>query len=97
MKAAGRVRNWKSLSQWLLGYFNIKHDHGSDEDCLKAVVEAFLLGEGRYQPSWRRLIFSLDAADESHLSDQIRSYGERVQGESTCMFESGVSCVYMCE
>ena len=67
----------------------IQRQHESDKACLKAVVEKFLLGEGLYLPSWRRVIFSLDEANESHLADQIRSYGEPVQGESTC------TCVYL--
>ena len=70
---------------------NIQHQHDSDEACLKAVVEKFLLGEGFYQPSWRAVIFTLDKADESHLADQIRSYGEPVQGESACT----IVCVYL--
>ena len=60
---------------------DIQHQHGSDEACLKAVVEAFLLGEGDYQPSWRRVIQALHWANESHLADQIKSYAEPVQGE----------------
>ena len=59
----------------------IQRQHGSDEACLKAVVEAFLLGEGHYQPSWRRVIHALHKANESHLADQIKSYVEPVQGE----------------
>ena len=59
---------------------DIQHQHGSDEACLKAVVEAFLLGEGD-QPSWRRVIHALHQANESHLADQIKSYAEPVQGE----------------
>ena len=93
-----RVRDWKDLGGKLVGLvkrMNIQHQHDSDEACLKAVMEKFLLGEGLYQPSWRRVIYSLDWADESHLADQIRSYGEPVQGESTCtcVFESGNTCV----
>ena len=86
-----RVRNWGDLSVELLGLLKdiIQRQHDSDEACLKAVVEKFLLGEGCYQPSWRAVIYSLDEVDESHLANQIRSYGEPVQGESTC------TCVYL--
>ena len=63
---------------------SIKHQDDSDEACLKAVVEKFLLGEGLYQPSWRRVIYSLDMKDEVQLADKIRSFGEPVQGECTC-------------
>ena len=93
LKEVERVKNRRNLSRELgINIPSIQHQHDSDEACLKAVVERFLLGEGRYQPSWRAVIFSLDWADESHLADQIRSYGEPgepVQGESTC------TCVYL--
>ena len=63
----------------------IKRQHVSDEACLKAVVEAFLLGEGSYQPSWRRLIHALHncKAGESHLAEKIKTNAEPQQGE--CM------------
>ena len=35
----------------------IKRQHIYDEACLKAVVEAFLLGEGEYQPKGDSRIF----------------------------------------
>ena len=92
LKAVERVRNWERLcgARGLgVNTFDIQRQHESDEAFLKAVVEKFLLGEGYYQPSWRRVIYSLDLVDESHLADQIRSYGEPVQGESTC------TCVYL--
>ena len=53
----------------------------SDEARLKAVVEAFLLGEGRYQPSWRMLIHALHTADESNLAEKIKTKAESQQGE----------------
>ena len=59
----------------------IQHQHVSDEACLKAVVEAFLLGEGEYQPSWRRVIHSLYEAGESHLAEKIKTNAEPCQGE----------------
>ena len=62
---------------------SIKRRHDSDEACFKAVVEKFLLGEGIYQPSWRRVIYSLDRENEIELADKIRSFGEPVQGECT--------------
>ena len=76
MKAVERVRNWERLcgARGLgVNTFDIQRQHESDEAFLKAVVEKFLLGEGYYQPSWRRVIYSLDLVDESHLADQIRS------------------------
>ena len=59
----------------------IEHQHISDEACLKVVVEAFLLGEGEYQPSWRMLIYALHWAEESHLAEKIKTNAEPQQGE----------------
>ena len=59
----------------------IERQHISDEARLKAVVEAFLLGEGRYQPSWRMLIHALHTADESNLAEKIKTNAEAQQGE----------------
>ena len=69
---------------------DLQHEHGSDENCLKGVVEKFLLGKGQYsQPSWRTVIWSLYKANEHHLADQIRSFAEPVQGVCVCV------CVYL--
>ena len=57
----------------------IQRRHISDEACLKAVVEAFLLGN--YQPSWRRLIHALHQARESHLAEKIKTNVEPHHGE----------------
>ena len=59
----------------------IQRQHVSDEAHLKAVVEAFLLGEGRYQPSWRMLIHRLHWARESHLAEKIKINAEPQKGE----------------
>ena len=59
----------------------IKRAHVSNEACLKAVVEAFLLGEGDYQPSWRRLIHLLHRAQQSHVAEKIKDNAEPHQGE----------------
>ena len=61
----------------------IQRQHVSDEDCLKALVEAFLLREGKphLQPSWRRLIHVLHKAGESHLAEKIKTNAEPHQGE----------------
>ena len=81
-----RVKSWRKLGEGF-GLFHSQLDdiqcqHGSDrESCLKAVVEEFLLGEGRYNPSWRRVIYALDMIDEIHLADKVKDYGESVQGE----------------
>ena len=59
----------------------IQRQHVSDEACLKVVVEAFLLGEGKYQPSWRNVIHSLHEAGESRLAEKIKTNAEPQQGE----------------
>ena len=59
----------------------IQRQHVSDEAHLKALLEAFLLGEGYYQPSWRRVIHALHWAGESHLAEKIKANAEPVQGE----------------
>ena len=65
----------------------LQRQYGSDEDCLKAVVSKFLQGKGRYSPaSWRRVIWCLYKANDIHLADQIRSYGERLKGVCLCMY-----------
>ena len=62
----------------------IVDQYDSDEAGLKAVVEKFLLGEGRYPPTWRAVMFSLDKVNEIALADKIRNYGEPVQGTYIC-------------
>ena len=61
---------------------SIQRQHGSDEEaCLTAVIEAFLRGEGLYQPSWRRVIHALYEAGETSIAQDIMSYAEPVEGE----------------
>ena len=73
----------------------IKRQHTSNEACLKAVVEAFLLGEGRYQPSWRMLIHRLHYAGETSVAEKIKTNAEPQQGEWVYRDES-LSSVYVC-
>ena len=84
--------SWRRLAKVLLGWDDsfsfyqkkldaIQRQHVSDEACLKAVVEAFLLGEGPYQPSWRRLIHRLHRAQQSHIAEKIKANAEPQQGE----------------
>ena len=86
------VRRWRELAQWLLGWYDVISDnqkkldaierhHISDVACLKAVVEAFLLEEGHYQPSWKMLIQALYSAQEIHLAEMIKTNAEPQQGE----------------
>ena len=62
----------------------IQHQHDSDEARLKAVLESFLLGEGKYQPSWRSVIHVLHQDGESHLAEKIKTNAEPHQGEWVC-------------
>ena len=69
------VKNWEELGGWL-GVLPCSS--------LEDAVERFLEGEGHYQqPSWRAVIFALDGAGETYLANQIRSYGELIQGAHT--------------
>ena len=59
----------------------------SDEACLKAVVQNFLSGKGRYkQPSWRAVIWSLN---EIQWAEHIKSFPEPVQGIERYMIDCG--------
>ena len=84
--------SWRRLARELLGWNDvisddqkkldaIEHKHVSDDARLKAVVETFVLGEGHYQPSWRRLIHQLHSAGHSHMAEEIKVNAEPHQGE----------------
>ena len=99
------MKSWRNFGDYTIVYGNkldaIQCQHGSDEACLKAVVESFLLEDGHYQPSWRRVIHALHEASESHLANQIKSYAEPVQGEcvwvmSTCVCVGTCALVWIC-
>ena len=79
------MRSWRKLGSGLELYSSkldaIQRQHVSDEACLKAVMESFLLGEGVYQPSWRRLIHALHQAGENYLAEKIKTNAEPHQGE----------------
>ena len=59
----------------------IECQHMSNNARLKAVVEAFLLGEGLYRPSWRMLIHALHKTGETHMAEKIKTNAEPQQGE----------------
>ena len=59
----------------------IERQHISNEARQRAVVEAFLLGEGDYQPSWRMLIHRLHEAGETNVAEKIKTNAEPQQGE----------------
>ena len=78
------VNSWRTLGQHII-YPNeldgIQRQYVSDEARLKAVVEDFLSGKGRwYKPSWRAVIWFLYKANEIQLAEHIRSFAEPVQG-----------------
>ena len=76
--------SWRELAKMLLLWYDtlsdIERRYISDEARLKAVVEAFLLGEGDYHPSWRRLIHQLHWAEQSHVAEMIKANAEPHQG-----------------
>ena len=84
--------SWRELAERLMGWYGsvddddqkldaIERQHISDDARLKAVVEAFLLGEGDSQPSWRRLIHALHKAGETSVAEKIKTNAEPQQGE----------------
>ena len=79
------IRDWKWFGKWLLGSFipvnKIEDQHVSTEARLKAVVELFLLGKGRYQPSWRAVIHALHWSNQYQYVHDIKSYAEAVDGK----------------
>ena len=95
------VKSWRKLAKKLIyaydkddqeppppaaGYHNLDDLQGSDEDCLKAVIEIFLQERGPYeQLSWRAVLLSLRNADELQLSASIKSYAEPQQGVCTIL------------
>ena len=82
------------MAKWLMGWFEgsedekkldaIQRQHSSDDARLKAVVEAFLLGEGHDQPSWRMLIHALYEAGETNVAEKIKTNAEPQQGKWMC-------------
>ena len=92
------VKRWRALAKQLLFAYDkedtnhlggvdldaLQRQHGSDEDCLKAIVKCSLEGRVRQyqQPTWRAIIYSLYSANEMQLAYQFRSYAEPVKGES---------------
>ena len=71
--------DWRSEDQMKLDA--IERQYISDDACLQAVLEAFLLGEGDDQPSWRRLIHALHETGETSVAEKIKTNAEPQQGE----------------
>ena len=83
-EAVKRTRNWRVLGNRLRLYSklnDIERQHSSDEARLKAVVESFLLGEGLYKPTWRRVIHALHMVDEIPAARDIITYAGASEGE----------------
>ena len=67
---------------------DLQRQRGTDEDCLKAVIEIFLQGRGQYkQPSWKAVLQSLYNANELQLAASIKSYAEPLQGVCTIFID----------
>ena len=60
----------------------LQSEHGSDEECLKAVIDMFIQGKGgRYEePSWMAVLHSLYNANEFQLATSIKCYAEPLEG-----------------
>ena len=101
------MRRWRKLAEELMGWANfegsagrkkldaIERQHTSIDARLKALMEVFLLGEGRYRLSWRRLIHALHKAGETHTAEKIKTNAEPQQGEWVSHDES-LSSVHVC-
>ena len=79
---------WTVLGERLIGsgkYREIKRlQDTSNEERLRAVVECWLGGGAAsgYEPSWRRLICTLDHVNQTSVADTIRRFTEPVIGKS---------------
>ena len=87
------MRNWGELARVLMGWYGsegrkkldaIERQHTSNNARLKAVVEAFLLGERHHGPSWRKVIYALYEAGETNMAETIKTNAEPQQGEWVC-------------
>ena len=88
VRALHGVRDWKWFGKKLFIWSDILDEddklqaigqqHNSDGNYLHGVVEEWFKG---HPQSWRRIIYSLDRANESVVADRIRGYAEPPQGE----------------
>ena len=61
----------------------IERQHHSHDDRLCVVVQRFLQGDGvDNEPSWRRIIWALDSANETRTANSIRHFAEPLPGKS---------------
>ena len=77
---------WRALGEGLIPgqvFDKIKRQHQSDDSRLRAVIECWLQGEGKdKEPSWRRMIWTLDSANETRAAaDKIRHFAESLPGK----------------
>ena len=83
--------SWRKLAKELMDWNDwnsddrkkldaIKCENVSDDTRLRAVVAAFLRGEGCNQPSWRMLIHALHWAGETNVAENIKTNAEPHQG-----------------
>ena len=79
---------WTVLGERLIGFDKYRqieqlHDTGN-ENRLRAVVECWLGGghTGGEEPSWKRLIWTLDHKGQTRVADKIRHFAEPVLGKS---------------
>ena len=79
---------WTVIGGWLIRgakYDDIEQLQDTDNEYrLQAVVECWL-GGGQvlgWEPSWRRLIWTLDDEGQTQVADNIRHFAEPVLGKS---------------
>ena len=61
----------------------IERQHQSDDSRLRAVIECWLQGEGKdEEPSWRRIIWTVDWENKTKAADDIRHFAEPLPGKS---------------
>ena len=92
LKFTKKVRNWITLCDGLdirdhkvaeIVQLNSKTKETTDDDHVKAVIIAFLQGDGGYQPTWRAVIHALlyeSNGPYQALDETLRSYSEGIKG-----------------
>ena len=58
----------------------IERQHQSDDDRLRAVIECWLQGDE--EPTWKRIVWTLDGTTETRTADNIRHFAEPLPGKS---------------
>ena len=83
LKHVQGVKDWREVGEWLdptMQLDAIQKKYTANEDRPQAVVHQWLAGG---QPSWRRLVWSLDCAGDTIVADPIRGFAEPPRGESS--------------